>query len=190
MASWLFGGGSELDLSAAERAIKQLSEDRDEVKAQVSELEKKATAQQRRMEALKQKLSEAEAAKEVARAEGDAADREAHGLDEEIRVLRTRLVQSHRVFDVQDDLEKINLAFNQARFEAFPIPLVVAGPHGSGRSVLISKLFEDFGWRVALPISHTSRPPREGEVHGAHYHFVSREQLELLAREGKVCHHS
>ncbi|KAJ1482017.1 hypothetical protein T484DRAFT_1805379 [Baffinella frigidus] len=85
MASWLFGGGSELDLSAAERAIKQLSEDRDEVKAQVSELEKKATAQQRRMEALKQKLSEAEAAKEVARAEGDAADRETQRLDEEIR---------------------------------------------------------------------------------------------------------
>ena len=35
MASWLFGGGGEVDLSAAERAIKQLSEDRDGVKAQV-----------------------------------------------------------------------------------------------------------------------------------------------------------
>ena len=38
MASWLFGGGSEVDLSAAERAIKQLSEDRDGAKAQVSPL--------------------------------------------------------------------------------------------------------------------------------------------------------
>ncbi|HFB4692878.1 TPA: guanylate kinase, partial [Neisseria gonorrhoeae] len=38
------------------------------------------------------------------------------------------------------------------------------------------------GLRVS--VSHTTRPPREGEANGVHYHFVSKEEFEsLIAQE-------
>ena len=37
---------------------------------------------------------------------------------------------------------------------------------------------------VVFSVSHTTRPPREGEVDGVHYHFVATADFERMAQEG------
>ena len=59
------------------------------------------------------------------------------------------------------------------------ILFVLIGPSGSGKSTFCSRLVKDFD-DLHYSISVTSRPPRNGEVHGKSYHFVSRE--EFIAR--------
>jgi len=49
--------------------------------------------------------------------------------------------------------------------------LVLSGPSGAGKSSLINKVTEMIG-PYYFSISTTTRPMREGEVDGVHYHFV------------------
>lgn len=58
-----------------------------------------------------------------------------------------------------------------------PVLLIIAGPAGSGKSTLSHRLVEEvpgFG-RV---VTATTRAPREGEVDGVHYHFLTPEQFD------------
>ncbi len=52
--------------------------------------------------------------------------------------------------------------------------LVLSGPSGAGKSSLISKIIDHIGPHY-FSISTTTRPMREGEVDGVHYHFVTEE---------------
>lgn len=52
--------------------------------------------------------------------------------------------------------------------------VIVAGPSGSGKSTLIKKILSKYP-QWSFPTSVTTREPREGEVHGDHYFFVSRD---------------
>ncbi len=54
--------------------------------------------------------------------------------------------------------------------------LVISGPSGAGKSSLISKISKDIG-DFHFSISTTTRPIREGEIDGVHYHFVSKEEF-------------
>jgi guanylate kinase len=54
--------------------------------------------------------------------------------------------------------------------------LVLSGPSGAGKSSLINKIFDDIG-DCYFSISTTTRPIREGEIDGVHYHFVSEEEF-------------
>lgn len=51
---------------------------------------------------------------------------------------------------------------------------LLSAPSGAGKTTLIRGLFEelDSGGRLGFSISHTTRPPRAGEVDGQDYHFV------------------
>lgn len=60
--------------------------------------------------------------------------------------------------------------------------LVLSGPSGAGKSSLISKVIEYIG-PTYFSISTTTRPMREGEVHGIHYHFVSVEEFQREIEE-------
>lgn len=60
--------------------------------------------------------------------------------------------------------------------------LVLSGPSGAGKSSLISKVIEYIG-PTYFSISTTTRPMREGEVHGVHYHFVSVEEFQREIEE-------
>lgn len=64
--------------------------------------------------------------------------------------------------------------------------LVICGPSGVGKSTLVKQLLADSDWnqRLALVVSHTTRPPREGEVDGEHYHFVQRADMERMIESG------
>jgi guanylate kinase len=55
--------------------------------------------------------------------------------------------------------------------------LVLSGPSGAGKSSLINKIIDDIG-ECYFSISTTTRPIREGEEDGVHYHFVDKEEFE------------
>ena len=56
------------------------------------------------------------------------------------------------------------------------VVLVLSGPSGAGKSSLINKIASDIG-DYYFSISTTTRPMREGEVEGVHYHFVTEEEF-------------
>ncbi|KAI7841158.1 hypothetical protein COHA_005124 [Chlorella ohadii] len=61
---------------------------------------------------------------------------------------------------------------------AQPSALVIVGPSGVGKGTLINRLMEEQRDRFGFSCSHTTRPPREGEVDGVHYHFTTHEKME------------
>lgn len=54
--------------------------------------------------------------------------------------------------------------------------LVLSGPSGAGKSSIINKIADDIG-DYYFSISTTTRPIREGEVEGVHYHFVNVDEF-------------
>ncbi|KIP05502.1 hypothetical protein PHLGIDRAFT_119800 [Phlebiopsis gigantea 11061_1 CR5-6] len=69
-------------------------------------------------------------------------------------------------------------------------PLVMSGPSGVGKSTLLTRLFAEFPDKFGFSVSHTTRLPRPGEVHGKHYYFVSREEFLRLIDEGAFIEHA
>ncbi|MDA8019401.1 MAG: guanylate kinase [Thermoanaerobaculia bacterium] len=64
---------------------------------------------------------------------------------------------------------------------------VVTAASGTGKSTVLRELFENHREAMAdvtFSISHTSRPPREGEVEGRHYYFISEDEFRRLADGG------
>jgi guanylate kinase len=55
---------------------------------------------------------------------------------------------------------------------------VITGPSGVGKGTLISRLLERVPG-LELSVSATTREPREGEVDGRDYHFLTREGFDL-----------
>ena len=54
--------------------------------------------------------------------------------------------------------------------------LVLSGPSGAGKTSLIKNIENDIG-DFYFSISTTTRPMREGEIEGVHYHFVNEEEF-------------
>ena len=62
---------------------------------------------------------------------------------------------------------------------------VISGFSGVGKGTIIKKLVTDEGY--ALSISATSRSPREGEVHGREYFFLTREEFHsMIENDGLI----
>lgn len=60
---------------------------------------------------------------------------------------------------------------------------IVTAPSGAGKTTLVAALLAA-DKDVQLSVSHTTRQPRAGEVHGEHYHFVDRATFEaMIARK-------
>jgi guanylate kinase len=73
--------------------------------------------------------------------------------------------------------------------DANPGLYVVASPSGGGKTSLLNALLQRDA-RVALSVSHTTRPPRPGEVEGKHYFFVDRARFEQLIAKGAFLEHA
>ena len=67
--------------------------------------------------------------------------------------------------------------------------LVVAAPSGAGKTSLVNALLEA-DERLALSVSHTTRPARPGERDGQHYHFVSEQAFRQLVSESAFAEHA
>ena len=66
---------------------------------------------------------------------------------------------------------------------------IVAAPSGAGKSSLVNALLARER-DIVLSISHTTRPPRPGDVDGEHYHFVNRGVFERLVADGAFLEHA
>ena len=60
--------------------------------------------------------------------------------------------------------------------ELIPRLFVLSGPSGAGKGTLVS-LVEQRNPRYALAVSATTRSPREGEIDGVSYHFLTEEEF-------------
>ena len=60
------------------------------------------------------------------------------------------------------------------------ILVLYTGCSGVGKGTIMKRLLERDP-NIRLSVSNTTRAPREGEVHGVHYNFVSREAFIALA---------
>ncbi len=56
---------------------------------------------------------------------------------------------------------------------------VVSGPAGAGKSEIVKALLKKHS-DVGLSVSCTTRAPREGEINGVSYHFVTEERFQEL----------
>lgn len=62
---------------------------------------------------------------------------------------------------------------------------VISGFSGVGKGTIVKKLVAEQGY--ALSISATSRGPREGEVHGREYFFLTREEFHsMIENDGLI----
>ena len=59
---------------------------------------------------------------------------------------------------------------------------VISAPSGAGKSSLIQKIINNFE-NIELSISATTRSPREGEVDGKHYFFVTENEFNSMRED-------
>ncbi len=62
---------------------------------------------------------------------------------------------------------------------------VVSAPAGCGKDTILNELFKRTD-KAGYAVSATTRAPREGEVNGVHYHFLSRAEFERKIAEKEV----
>ena len=66
---------------------------------------------------------------------------------------------------------------------------IVAAPSGAGKSSIVNAVLARDS-NISLSISFTSRPPRPGERHAEHYHFVSAPEFEAMVAAGDFFEHA
>jgi len=66
---------------------------------------------------------------------------------------------------------------------------VVVAPSGAGKTSLVNAMLAAER-DIRLSVSHTTRPPRAGEVDGREYHFVSRAAFEAMIAAGEFLEHA
>lgn len=67
--------------------------------------------------------------------------------------------------------------------EARGLLIVLVGPSGTGKSTILKHLFARDP-RLSFSVSHTTRPPRAGEVDGEAYHFVDDATFDAMVAAG------
>ena len=66
---------------------------------------------------------------------------------------------------------------------------IISAASGTGKTTLVSRLLKNHD-DIRVSISHTTRQPREGEVHGVHYHFVPKDEFESLIEQRAFLEHA
>lgn len=62
---------------------------------------------------------------------------------------------------------------------------VVSAPAGCGKDTILGELFKKTD-KAGYAVSATTRAPREGEIDGVHYHFLTREDFSEKIKRGEV----
>ncbi|SMB93350.1 guanylate kinase [Desulfonispora thiosulfatigenes DSM 11270] len=61
--------------------------------------------------------------------------------------------------------------------------IILSGPSGAGKGTICKRLLKEID--VKLSISATTRKPRNGEVHGKEYFFITKEEFEAKLEENE-----
>jgi guanylate kinase len=69
------------------------------------------------------------------------------------------------------------------------IPFVVSGPSGCGKTSILRRVLEE-DRNVRFSVSHTTRPPRDGERDGQDYWFVEEGHFRKLVAAGEFLEHA
>jgi len=62
---------------------------------------------------------------------------------------------------------------------------VISGPSGAGKTTLLKRVYARCRRPLMESVSATTRRPRQGEVDGVDYHFLSRDEFERRRRNGE-----
>ena len=67
--------------------------------------------------------------------------------------------------------------------------LVLSSPSGAGKTTITRRLVAgDPG--LALSVSVTTRPPRQGEVEGRDYYFIDQPRFDEMIAQGELLEHA
>jgi len=61
---------------------------------------------------------------------------------------------------------------------------VISAPSGAGKTTLIGQVLKQFP-QLSYSISHTTRRPRKGEIHGKDYFFIDEKEFQILVDQGQ-----
>lgn len=109
------------------------------------------------------------------------------------RALRIAAADNLVAFDKIDKPDKIDVIFKDKTETAHADeeeedvkqpkdrrPIVISGPSGVGKGTLVTMLLEKHPKVFGKKASHTTRKPRDGEIHGTHYYFVTKEEFNVI----------
>lgn len=63
--------------------------------------------------------------------------------------------------------------------------VVLSGPSGSGKSTIVRELLRQSPVKLTLSVSATTRAPRQGEVNGREYYFLSADEFRTRREQGE-----
>ena len=63
--------------------------------------------------------------------------------------------------------------------------VVLSGPSGSGKTSIVERLIHESPVKLLKSVSATTRPKRQGEVHGDSYYFMTREDFQTKQTAGE-----
>jgi guanylate kinase len=66
---------------------------------------------------------------------------------------------------------------------------VISAPSGTGKTTLVKALVKALS-DITVSISHTTRPKRPAEIEEVNYHFITRDQFELMIEHGDFLEHA
>lgn len=67
---------------------------------------------------------------------------------------------------------------------------IISGFSGAGKGTVVKELLSAYADEYALSVSATTRAPRQGEVDGVHYFFITKEAFEQRIAEGGFLEHA
>ena len=66
---------------------------------------------------------------------------------------------------------------------------VISAASGAGKTSLVSAVLRQVS-DIEVSVSHTTRKPREGEVDGVNYHFITTDDFESMVADGDFFEHA
>lgn len=70
--------------------------------------------------------------------------------------------------------------------EIQPLLIVISGPSGVGKDTIARALIDERPDKFYFVVTATTRPPREGEVQGHDYYFVSNDEFARMIEENEL----